>query len=849
MPPRRRAQRVPAKKSTRKSSAQLPPPSPESTTVAGGNVDGDALLEAVTPNSVVPVESTEPAATPKTTLEIADVVSPNSVSVKSCDESRREVLVKEEKGTVIGEAVAKRSDGDENPRVCDSGDGDADGKKQAVVVDKVGKRVVKRVRIVKKVIKKKVPKKVKTTLGACSTSTQSKDEGNSSDVSTEVENPNLNISSEKENRNETDTNMSEVSVGEKKCESNAVRDNKDVSERPTSHIKESDENAENMALVADENAGCMNEVAEIGSQEHEVGGGNTGVNDETKNDGVGDDMSDGVITMSEEMEALERRKRRRTEIFIGGLDKNAKEEDVRKVFEEVGEILEVRLVMNNQTGKNKGYAFVRFALAADAKKALETYSKLEICGKQCTATYVEGNDTIFLGNLDKKWKTEDINKLLLEIGIEKIEKVTVMADPNNSERNRGFAFVELETIKDAQTAFKKLQKKDAFGKQHNIKVAWAEPLKEPDEEEMLKVKTVYAEFIPSSWDEEKVKDHFKKFGEIENVVLARNLQASRRKDFAFVRYTTREAALACIESLNREAVIDDGSKVNIKASLAKPLLKGKQSKQTVEVVSKESAKGKPKVAKGAAQISYPRNKVTPAQVPYMPGGSDRSSTDDELVKLLREQASWGQPQLGYGVGSSSHEYSHSLPGRKRLLSALGDDSLYSDPRGYPRSRLESSYAISSSSYSALPQPAGMSSRLYYQQQSSGYSSGSYYGFEDPTANIQTREAAGYLGNSGLYRRWLQMNIKQLASLIIQSLWCRSWSRSRPMFPGGRIDPYGELLVEAGTMLWHPAYVPLSSRDVQGYDVISTCECFAVRRHSAGLKAGTVHSKYVVVSGL
>ena len=62
-----------------------------------------------------------------------------------------------------------------------------------------------------------------------------------------------------------------------------------------------------------------------------------------------------------------------------------------------------------------------------------------------------------------------------------------MVDPSNIARNRGFAFLELETNKDAQLAYKKLQKKDAFGKHHNIKVAWAEPLSEPDEDEMLKV--------------------------------------------------------------------------------------------------------------------------------------------------------------------------------------------------------------------------------------------------------------------------------------------------------------------------------------------------------------------------
>lgn len=90
------------------------------------------------------------------------------------------------------------------------------------------------------------------------------------------------------------------------------------------------------------------------------------------------EVEDSMLVLSEEMEALERQKKRRTEIFIGGLDKSASEEDIRKAFEEVGEVLEVRLMMNGKTGKNKGYAFLRFALASDAKKALARYPKIEV---------------------------------------------------------------------------------------------------------------------------------------------------------------------------------------------------------------------------------------------------------------------------------------------------------------------------------------------------------------------------------------------------------------------------------------------------------------------------------------
>lgn len=74
-----------------------------------------------------------------------------------------------------------------------------------------------------------------------------------------------------------------------------------------------------------------------------------------------------------------------------------------------------------------------------------------------------------------------------DAGIERIYKVSIKANPKNIEQNRGFAFLELETSRDAQTAFNKLQKNDLLVKQMKIKVAWAEPLAEPDENEMLKV--------------------------------------------------------------------------------------------------------------------------------------------------------------------------------------------------------------------------------------------------------------------------------------------------------------------------------------------------------------------------
>ncbi|XP_043717873.1 nucleolin 2-like [Telopea speciosissima] len=458
-------------------------------------------------------------------------------------------------------------------------------------------------------------------------------------------------------------------------------------------------------------------------------------------------------TRDEELEISERRRRRKTEIFVGGLDKDAKEDDLRKVFEKIGEVVEVRLMKNNQTGKNKGYAFLRYASAADAKTALTEYSKVEVCGKLCGTAPVEVNDTIFLGNIEKKWKKEDIVNLLQSIGIEKIDTVTVMTDPNNAEYNRGFAFLELETNKDAQSAYKKLQKKDVFGKGRNIKVAWAEPLNEPDEEEMLKVKSVYAEGVPSSWDEEKVKKHFEKYGEIDRIVLARNMHSAKRKDFAFVNYTIREAALACIESINKEGLTDEGTKVNVRASLAKPISKGKQNKGGSRPSTKDHSKEKPKAAQRDTSLNASSNKRK-SEVSYGYTRDRKSSTTHELTQVLREQVSWRPGQIGLGRGYRDQDYTHPMPGGKRPLSALGDNIPFSDPRVYPRARLDSSFPVASSSYSTLSQGISGASLPYYQQSIAGPRSDTPYGSAaDHSGYLQARLGAAPPYGSGLYRRY------------------------------------------------------------------------------------------------
>jgi hypothetical protein len=62
----------------------------------------------------------------------------------------------------------------------------------------------------------------------------------------------------------------------------------------------------------------------------------------------------------------------------------------------------------------------------------------------------------------------------------------------------------------------------------DVKVDWAEPLNEPSEEVMSKVKSIYVCNLPVDVNDDLIRSLFGEFGEIERIVLSKNLKSARR---------------------------------------------------------------------------------------------------------------------------------------------------------------------------------------------------------------------------------------------------------------------------------------------------------------------------------
>jgi len=67
-------------------------------------------------------------------------------------------------------------------------------------------------------------------------------------------------------------------------------------------------------------------------------------------------------------------------IYVGNLPFSASEDEVRDLFAEYGEVNEVRLITDRDTGRPRGFGFVRMA-PADADAAIEALNGTDMGGR------------------------------------------------------------------------------------------------------------------------------------------------------------------------------------------------------------------------------------------------------------------------------------------------------------------------------------------------------------------------------------------------------------------------------------------------------------------------------------
>lgn len=93
-------------------------------------------------------------------------------------------------------------------------------------------------------------------------------------------------------------------------------------------------------------------------------------------------------------------------LYVGSLHFNITEDMLRGIFEPFGEIDNIQLIMDTETGRSKGYGFITYHNADDAKKALDQLNGFELAGRPMKV----GNVTERL-DIEKQHNNLDIDEM------------------------------------------------------------------------------------------------------------------------------------------------------------------------------------------------------------------------------------------------------------------------------------------------------------------------------------------------------------------------------------------------------------------------------------------------------
>ena len=71
-------------------------------------------------------------------------------------------------------------------------------------------------------------------------------------------------------------------------------------------------------------------------------------------------------------------------LYVGNLPYNAAEPELRALFEQVGEIADVTVITDRETGRSKGFGFVEMATEEGAQEAIRRFNGFQMNNRPLT---------------------------------------------------------------------------------------------------------------------------------------------------------------------------------------------------------------------------------------------------------------------------------------------------------------------------------------------------------------------------------------------------------------------------------------------------------------------------------
>lgn len=247
-----------------------------------------------------------------------------------------------------------------------------------------------------------------------------------------------------------------------------------------------------------------------------------------------------------------------TSLYVGDLEVNVNDSQLYDHFNQVGQVVSVRVCRDLATRRSLGYGYVNFTNPQDAARALDVLNFTPLNNKSIRVMYSHrdpssrksGTANIFIKNLDKTIDHKALHDTFSSFG--QIMSCKIATD--GSGQSKGYGFVQFEAEDSAQNAIDKLNGMLINDKQ----VFVGHFLRKQDRDNVLsktKFNNVYVKNLSESFTEDDLKNEFGAYGTITSAVLMRDADG-RSKCFGFVNFENAEDAAKAVEALNGKKVDD-----------------------------------------------------------------------------------------------------------------------------------------------------------------------------------------------------------------------------------------------------------------------------------------------------
>ncbi|KAK4340217.1 hypothetical protein RND71_041679 [Anisodus tanguticus] len=241
-----------------------------------------------------------------------------------------------------------------------------------------------------------------------------------------------------------------------------------------------------------------------------------------------------------------------TSLYVGDLDVNVTDSQLYDLFNQLGQVVSVRVCRDLTSQRSLGYGYVNYGNPQDAARALEVLNFTPLNGRPIRIMYSNrdptirrsGTANIFIKNLDKAIDHKALHDTFSAFGNILSCKVAV----DSSGQSKGYGFVQYDGEDAAQKAIEQLN-----GMLLNDKQVYVGPFVRKQERDMVVDKTrftnVFVKNLSEATLEEDLKKAFGEFGVITSIAVMKD-EDGKSRSFGFVNFENAEDAARAVEALN-----------------------------------------------------------------------------------------------------------------------------------------------------------------------------------------------------------------------------------------------------------------------------------------------------------